>query len=82
MTADTTKTPRRQPWLGRPALGIRTTWPTWRRATRISAASPAMRQGVLDASGYPLRFPVSSLGGVTMCPAAMPLNPLALNRDK
>ena len=52
--------------------------PSSRPATPISATiAEHVRYGVLDAGGFPLEFPVMSLGEVTMRPTAMLFRNLA-----
>src|SRR5512134_382600 len=57
---------------GRPVIGICNTWseltPCNAHFRRIAEQ---VRYGVLEAGGFPLEFPVSSLGEVTMRPTAM-----------
>ena len=57
---------------GRPVIGICNTWseltPCNAHFRRIAEH---VRYGVLEAGGFPLEFPVSSLGEVTMRPTAM-----------
>lgn len=57
---------------GRPVIGICN---TWSELTPCNAhfrdLARHVREGVLEAGGYPLEFPVSSLGEVTMRPTAM-----------
>lgn len=57
---------------GRPVIGICN---TWSELTPCNAhfrdLARHVRDGVLEAGGYPLEFPVSSLGEVTMRPTAM-----------
>jgi hypothetical protein len=82
MTADTTKTPRRQPWLGRPALGIRTTW------SDLAPCDGHFRGLAGHAPGRARRIGLSAAVSSLVAwrgddvPRPMPLNPLALNRDK
>jgi L-arabonate dehydrase len=63
---------------GRPVIGICNTWseltPCNAHFRRIAEH---VRYGVLDAGGFPLEFPVSSLGEVTMRPTAMLFRNLA-----
>ena len=63
---------------GRPVIGICN---TYSQATPCNAhfreLAQHVRDGVLDAGGYPLEFPVSSLGEVTMRPTAMLFRNLA-----
>ena len=57
---------------GRPVIGICN---TWSELTPCNAhfrnIAEHVRYGVLEAGGFPLEFPVSSLGEVTMRPTAM-----------
>ena len=57
---------------GRPVIGICN---TWSELTPCNAhfrdLARHVRDGILEAGGYPLEFPVSSLGEVTMRPTAM-----------
>ncbi|MBP2301243.1 IlvD/Edd family dehydratase [Azospirillum picis] len=57
---------------GKPVIGICN---TWSELTPCNAhfrdIAQHVRYGVLEAGGYPLEFPVSSLGEVTMRPTAM-----------
>ncbi|HUL82165.1 MAG TPA: IlvD/Edd family dehydratase, partial [Gammaproteobacteria bacterium] len=57
---------------GRPVIGVCNTWseltPCNAHFRRIAEH---VRYGVLEAGGFPLEFPVSSLGEVTMRPTAM-----------
>jgi L-arabonate dehydrase len=57
---------------GRPVVGICN---TWSELTPCNAhfrdIAEQVRYGVLEAGGFPLEFPVSSLGEVTMRPTAM-----------
>ena len=63
---------------GRPVIGICN---TWSELTPCNAhfrdLAQHVRSGVLDAGGFPLEFPVSSLGEVTMRPTAMLFRNLA-----
>jgi L-arabonate dehydrase len=63
---------------GRPVIGICNTWseltPCNAHFRRIAEH---VRFGVLEAGGFPLEFPVSSLGEVTMRPTAMMFRNLA-----
>ncbi len=63
---------------GRPVIGICNTWseltPCNAHFRRIAEH---VRYGVLEAGGFPLEFPVSSLGEVTMRPTAMLFRNLA-----
>ena len=58
---------------GRPVIGICNTWSRGRRrAMRISASWPrTCSDGVLDAGGFPIEFPVMSLGETLMRPTTM-----------
>jgi len=57
---------------GKPVIGICN---TWSELTPCNAhfrdLARHVRDGILEAGGYPLEFPVSSLGEVTMRPTAM-----------
>src|SRR2546421_2678153 len=57
---------------GRPVIGICN---TWSQATPCNAhfreLAPPVRDGVLDAGGFPLEFPVMSLGETLMRPTTM-----------
>ncbi len=63
---------------GRPVIGICN---SWSELTPCNAhfrdLARHVRDGILDAGGYPLEFPVSSLGEVTMRPTAMLFRNLA-----
>jgi dihydroxy-acid dehydratase len=63
---------------GRPVIGICN---TWSELTPCNAhfrdIAEHVRYGVLEAGGFPLEFPVSSLGEVTMRPTAMMFRNLA-----
>ena len=63
---------------GRPVIGICN---SWSELTPCNAhfrdLARHVRDGVLEAGGYPLEFPVSSLGEVTMRPTAMLFRNLA-----
>jgi dihydroxy-acid dehydratase len=63
---------------GRPVIGICN---TWSELTPCNAHfrdfARHVRDGILDAGGFPLEFPVSSLGEVTMRPTAMLFRNLA-----
>ena len=66
---------------GRPVIGICNTWSELTPCNaHFRVIAEHVRQGVLDAGGYPLEFPVSSLGEVTMRPTAMLFRNLA-SRD-
>jgi L-arabonate dehydrase len=57
---------------GRPVIGICNTWSDSRLATCIFARLPNMSNGgVGEAGGFPLEFPVMSLGETNMRPTAM-----------
>ncbi|GJD66968.1 IlvD/Edd family dehydratase [Methylobacterium frigidaeris] len=63
---------------GRPVIGICNTWSELNPCNQhFRALAEHVRWGVLDAGGYPLEFPVSSLGEVTMRPTAMLFRNLA-----
>ncbi|WP_315728435.1 MULTISPECIES: IlvD/Edd family dehydratase [unclassified Bradyrhizobium] len=63
---------------GRPVIGICNTWSELTPCNaHFRVIADHVRQGVLDAGGYPLEFPVSSLGEVTMRPTAMLFRNLA-----
>ncbi len=63
---------------GRPVIGICNTWSELTPCNaHFRTLAEHVRTGVLDAGGYPLEFPVSSLGEVTMRPTAMLLRNLA-----
>src|SRR3954467_4291598 len=63
---------------GRPVIGICNTWSELTPCNgHFRIIAEHVRQGVLDAGGYPLEFPVSSLGEVTMRPTAMLFRNLA-----
>ena len=63
---------------GRPVIGICNTWSELTPCNaHFRTLAEHVRQGVLDAGGYPLEFPVSSLGEVTMRPTAMMFRNLA-----
>ncbi|MGJ4995341.1 IlvD/Edd family dehydratase [Bradyrhizobium sp. HKCCYLS3077] len=63
---------------GRPVIGICNTWSDLTPCNaHFRVIAEHVRQGVLDAGGYPLEFPVSSLGEVTMRPTAMLFRNLA-----
>jgi L-arabonate dehydrase len=63
---------------GRPVIGICN---TWSELTPCNAhfrdLAEHVRRGILEAGGFPLEFPVSSLGEVTMRPTAMMFRNLA-----
>ena len=57
---------------GRPVIGICNTWSELNPCNaHFRIIAEHVRYGVLDAGGFPLEFPVSSLGEVTMRPTAM-----------
>jgi dihydroxy-acid dehydratase len=57
---------------GRPVIGICNTWSELTPCNvHFRELARHVRDGVLEAGGYPLEFPVSSLGEVTMRPTAM-----------
>ncbi len=57
---------------GRPVIGICNTWSELTPCNgHFRDLAKHVREGVLEAGGYPLEFPVSSLGEVTMRPTAM-----------
>ena len=57
---------------GRPVIGICNTWSELNPCNaHFRTIAEHVRYGVLDAGGFPLEFPVSSLGEVTMRPTAM-----------
>jgi L-arabonate dehydrase len=57
---------------GRPVIGICNTWSELTPCNaHLRDIAEHVRYGVLDAGGFPLEFPVSSLGEVTMRPTAM-----------
>src|SRR5664279_5164937 len=63
---------------GRPVIGICNTWSELTPCNgHFRIIAEHVRAGVLDAGGYPLEFPVSSLGEVTMRPTAMLFRNLA-----
>jgi dihydroxy-acid dehydratase len=63
---------------GRPVIGICNTWSELTPCNvHFRTLADHVRAGVLDAGGYPLEFPVSSLGEVTMRPTAMLFRNLA-----
>lgn len=63
---------------GRPVIGICNTWSELTPCNaHFRALAEHVRAGVLDAGGFPLEFPVSSLGEVTMRPTAMLFRNLA-----
>ena len=57
---------------GRPVIGICNTWSELTPCnSHFRTIAEHVRWGVLDAGGFPLEFPVMSLGEVTMRPTAM-----------
>jgi len=63
---------------GRPVIGICNTWSELTPCNaHFRTIAEHVRYGVLDAGGFPLEFPVSSLGEVTMRPTAMLFRNLA-----
>ena len=63
---------------GRPVIGICNTWSELTPCNgHFRDLAQHVRSGVLDAGGFPLEFPVSSLGEVTMRPTAMLFRNLA-----
>ena len=57
---------------GRPVIGICNTWSELNPCNaHFRIIAEHVKKGVLDAGGFPLEFPVSSLGEVTMRPTAM-----------
>ncbi|ONG50127.1 dihydroxy-acid dehydratase [Pseudoroseomonas deserti] len=57
---------------GRPVIGICNTWSELNPCnSHFRTIAEHVRYGVLEAGGFPLEFPVSSLGEVTMRPTAM-----------
>ena len=63
---------------GRPVIGICNTWSELNPCNAdFRTIAEHVRLGVLDAGGFPLEFPVSSLGEVTMRPTAMLFRNLA-----
>ncbi len=57
---------------GKPVIGICNTWSELTPCNQhFRDLARHVREGVLEAGGYPLEFPVSSLGEVTMRPTAM-----------
>ena len=62
----------------RPVIGICNTWSELNPCNQhFRTIAEHVRWGVLEAGGYPLEFPVSSLGEVTMRPTAMLFRNLA-----
>src|SRR4051812_43967656 len=63
---------------GRPVIGICNTWSELNPCnSHFRPIAEHVRYGVLDAGGFPLEFPVTSLGEVTMRPTAMLFRNLA-----
>lgn len=63
---------------GRPVIGICNTWSELNPCNaHFRTIAEHVRYGILDAGGFPLEFPVSSLGEVTMRPTAMLFRNLA-----
>ena len=63
---------------GRPVIGICNTWSELTPCNgHFRDLAQHVRTGVLEAGGFPLEFPVSSLGEVTMRPTAMLFRNLA-----
>ena len=63
---------------GRPVIGICNTWSELTPCNiHFRDLAQHVRTGVIEAGGYPLEFPVSSLGEVTMRPTAMMFRNLA-----
>src|SRR3981189_1514843 len=63
---------------GRPVIGICNTWSELTPCnTHFRVLADHVRQGVLDMGGFPMEFPVMSLGGPLMRPAAMLYRTLA-----
>src|SRR5215210_6675959 len=63
---------------GRPVIGICNTWSELNPCNaHFRTIAEHVRYGVLDAGGFPLEFPVTSLGEVTMRPTAMLFRNLA-----
>ncbi|WP_241665413.1 IlvD/Edd family dehydratase [Teichococcus oryzae] len=57
---------------GKPVIGICNTWSELNPCNgHFRTIAEHVRRGVLEAGGFPLEFPVSSLGEVTMRPTAM-----------
>ncbi|MEH3148751.1 MAG: dihydroxy-acid dehydratase [Methylobacterium frigidaeris] len=57
---------------GKPVIGICNTWSELNPCNaHFRTIAEHVRYGVLEAGGFPLEFPVSSLGEVTMRPTAM-----------
>src|SRR4051794_40400735 len=63
---------------GRPVIGICNTWSELNPCNaHFRTIAEHVRYGVLDSGGFPLEFPVTSLGEVTMRPTAMLFRNLA-----
>jgi len=63
---------------GKPVIGICNTWSELTPCNaHFRTIAEHVRYGVLEAGGFPLEFPVSSLGEVTMRPTAMLFRNLA-----
>jgi L-arabonate dehydrase len=63
---------------GRPVIGICNTWSELNPCnSHFRTIAEHVRYGVLDSGGFPLEFPVTSLGEVTMRPTAMLFRNLA-----
>ncbi len=63
---------------GRPVIGICNTWSELTPCNaHLRGLAERVRQGVLEAGGYPLEFPVMSLGESNMRPTAMMFRNLA-----
>ncbi|MCQ4160622.1 dihydroxy-acid dehydratase [Roseomonas sp. GC11] len=57
---------------GKPVIGICNTWSELNPCnSHFRTIAEHVRYGILEAGGFPLEFPVSSLGEVTMRPTAM-----------
>lgn len=63
---------------GRPIIGICNTWSEFTPCNaHFRELAESVKKGVLEAGGYPLEFPVSSLGETLMRPTAMLFRNLA-----
>jgi dihydroxy-acid dehydratase len=63
---------------GRPVIGICNTWSELTPCNaHFREIAEHVRYGILEAGGFPLEFPISSLGEVTMRPTAMMFRNLA-----
>ena len=63
---------------GRPVIGICNTWSELTPCnTHFRVLAEQVRQGVLEAGGFPLEFPVMSLGETLMRPTTMLFRNLA-----